>query len=90
MNDLINLNITKVVSNILAIRTFRNYSQDYVASKLGMTQNGYSKIETGCSSISLQKLFDIALALDVDVTDLFNLDVTNLNKVQLKKVTMAV
>lgn len=37
---------TKVVaSNIRKIRELRNYTQDYLAAKLGISQNAYSKIE---------------------------------------------
>ena len=36
-----------VSSNIKKIREIKGFSQDYVATKLDITQNSYSKIERG-------------------------------------------
>ena len=38
-----------VAGNIRKIREFRNYTQDYLAAKLLISQNAYSKIELGYS-----------------------------------------
>ncbi|MCC8408299.1 helix-turn-helix transcriptional regulator [Mucilaginibacter sp. UR6-1] len=59
-----------VAANIRRLREARNYSQDYVAMKVNISQNAYSKIELGYSKISLDRLFLIADALEVDYTQL--------------------
>ncbi|RYE52077.1 MAG: XRE family transcriptional regulator, partial [Sphingobacteriales bacterium] len=60
--------------NIRRIRVFRNYTQDYLAAKLGISQNAYSKIELGYSKISLERLFSISMILEVDLMKLIDLD----------------
>ena len=59
-----------VTSKIREARQIKNYSQDYVAAKIGISQNAYSKIELGYSKITLDRFFHIATLLDVDVVDL--------------------
>jgi transcriptional regulator with XRE-family HTH domain len=59
-----------VAANIRKIREFRNYTQDYLAAKLGISQNAYSKIELGYSKLTLDRLFKIAILLEVEATNL--------------------
>lgn len=63
-------NAKAVATNVRNARLFRNYSQDYLGYKLGISQNGYSKIELGQSEISLRRIVDIAAILEVDVNRL--------------------
>ncbi|MCX2482178.1 helix-turn-helix domain-containing protein [Pedobacter sp. MR2016-24] len=63
-----------VAGNIRKIREFRNYTQDYLAAKLLISQNAYSKIELGYSKITLDRLFQIAIILEVEVMQLISLD----------------
>jgi transcriptional regulator with XRE-family HTH domain len=66
---------TKVVAgNIRKIREFRNYTQDYLAAKLGISQNAYSKIELGYSKLTLERLFQISSILEVEVMQLISFD----------------
>jgi len=66
---------TKVVAgNIRKIREFRNYTQDYLAAKLGISQNAYSKIELGYSKLTLERLFQISSILEVEVMQLITFD----------------
>ncbi len=58
--------------NIRKIRTMKGYSQDYVASKLKMSQNNYSRIELDQNKLNLDQLYEIAEVLDVDITDILN------------------
>jgi transcriptional regulator with XRE-family HTH domain len=55
-----------VVAKIRKIRESKNYSQDYLAAKLGISQNAYSKIELGYSNITLSRLANISDILEVD------------------------
>jgi transcriptional regulator with XRE-family HTH domain len=67
-------NIKNIPNNIRNARLMRNYSQDYLAMKLKMSQNGYSKIELGYTQLSLRKFLIIAEALEVDILDLLSDD----------------
>ena len=58
--------IKVVASNIRKARLSRNYSQDYLAYKLNISQNGYSKIELGYTGLSVDKLIIIAKVLEID------------------------
>jgi transcriptional regulator with XRE-family HTH domain len=72
----------EIVTNIRKIREFRNYTQDYLAAKLKISQNAYSKIELGYSSITLNRLVEIAEILEIDLVDLVCHD--SENAIQLK------
>jgi len=71
-----------VISNIRKIREYRNYTQDYLAAKLQISQNAYSKIELGYSNVTFTRLLDIAEILEVDITDMISADCEEI--VQLK------
>jgi transcriptional regulator with XRE-family HTH domain len=63
-----------VAANIRKIREFRNYTQDYLAAKLKISQNAYSKIELGYSNITLSRLVNIAEILEIDLVNLITSD----------------
>src|SRR5690606_30031927 len=63
-----------VANNIRRVREFRNYTQDYVARKIGISQNAYSKLELGLHKLSVERLFQIADVLDVDCAALLQHD----------------
>jgi transcriptional regulator with XRE-family HTH domain len=66
---------TKVTAlNIRKTRADKNYTQDYMAAKLSISQNAYSKIELGYSKITLNRLFQIATILEVDAAQLISLE----------------
>ena len=46
-----------------------NYTQAYVASKLGISQNAYSKIESGQTNFSVKRLYEIVHILEANVVD---------------------
>ncbi len=70
MKDKVKAEVRAVAGNIRKVREYRNYTQDYLAAKLEISQNAYSKIELGYSKITLDRLFQIALILEVEVTQL--------------------
>lgn len=76
MKNTLKMAIESIAGNIRKIRDFRNYTQDYLAAKLGISQNAYSKIELGYSKITVDRVFQIADILEVEVTDIlfFNKD----------------
>lgn len=59
---------------IRKIRTIKGYSQDYVSSKLNISQAAYSEIENGKTNINIERLKDIAKVFEVDVNDLLSFD----------------
>lgn len=61
-----------VAANIRKIREYRDYTQEYLAMKLGISQNAYSKIELAYTRITLERLIQIAEILDIDPVALIN------------------
>ena len=74
MKEKLKAEMKVVAGNIRKVREYRNYTQDYLAAKLEISQNAYSKIELGYSKITLDRLFHIALILEVEVTQLLYFD----------------
>lgn len=71
MNDtVLPLKIKAIAANIRHRREYRNYTQEYLAARLDISQNAYSKIELGYTKITLERLFQIADVLDYDVAEL--------------------
>jgi transcriptional regulator with XRE-family HTH domain len=57
----------------MAIRSRRlqlNYTQEYIAYKLNMSQNAYSKLELGYTAVTIERLVELCNALEVDVHDM--------------------
>lgn len=65
---------TSIKNKIKSIRELKNYTQEYVADQLGVTQAGYSKIEKGKTILSFAKLVEIARILEVSVEDIISFD----------------
>ncbi|MXV14652.1 helix-turn-helix domain-containing protein [Hufsiella ginkgonis] len=84
MKEISRIKAKKVASNIRKIREFRNYTQEYLAAKLEISQNAYSKIELGYCQITLSRLFHIAMLLEVEMMDVINTETGDL--VQLRSV----
>ncbi len=67
-----------IAANIRKLREYRDYTQDYLAAKLSISQNAYSKIELGYSRITLERLFIIATVLEVNPSDLISMETEQL------------
>jgi transcriptional regulator with XRE-family HTH domain len=72
MEQSLDQRVKKVVSDIKIIREQKGYKQDYLAAKLNITQNAYSKIELGYASLTVERLFAIAQIFEMEVIDLLN------------------
>lgn len=59
---------------IKKIRELRNYTQEYVAEKLQISQPGYAKIERDESEVNFSRLEKIAGVLGVRVEDIIGFD----------------
>jgi len=57
---------------IRAIRELRNFSQEYMADKLSIKQNSYSKIENSQIKLSTEMLQKISEVLEVSPMDIMN------------------
>lgn len=55
-------------------REIRNYSQDYVARKMGISQNAYSKIENNITQLTVNHIKQISQILEVSIMDLLRDD----------------
>jgi transcriptional regulator with XRE-family HTH domain len=53
-------------------RELRNYSQEYLADQLGISQNAYSKVESSQTKLTVSRLKMIASILEVSEEDLLN------------------
>ncbi|QPH37969.1 helix-turn-helix domain-containing protein [Pedobacter endophyticus] len=81
MEDVVALKTKNVAGNIRKIREYRDYTQDYLAAKLKISQNAYSKIELGYSKLTIERLFQVADILEVEVTHLLTLNHNDLIKI---------
>lgn len=62
----------KTQDKIWAIRTQQKISQDQMAERLDLTPQAYSKIESGKTKLSLDRIQQIAQILNIDVTELIH------------------
>ncbi|MCD0466999.1 helix-turn-helix transcriptional regulator [Flavobacterium sp. ENC] len=60
----------KINENIKSIRELKDYTQEYMAVMLNITQAGYSKIEKGTITLSCDKLEEIAFIFEMDLINL--------------------
>lgn len=72
MKQTVEAKIKSVAANIRKVREYREYTQEYLAVKLGISQNAYSKIELGYTRITLERLLQIAEVLEVEAVDLMS------------------
>lgn len=73
MERFIELNLN-IIKRIKSVREERGYTQQFIAEKLGISQNAYSKIEIGSSKLTLQRCLQIADVLEVTIPRLFDIN----------------
>ena len=64
------MKIDNILSHIRSKRHILNYSQEYVASLLKISQSSYNKIENGSTELTVKVLLEIAKILDLDYAEL--------------------
>lgn len=64
----------EIGEKIRKLREFRQYSQDYVAKKLKITQGAYSRMEQGEIDVSFSRLEKVAEVLEMPVEKLVGYD----------------
>lgn len=57
-------------NRIRTLRTAKQYTQEQIAEKIGISRQKYARIENGTNSITLDILSKIANILDVSVSDI--------------------
>jgi len=70
--------MTEVCEKIHFFRQLRKWSQEEMAARLGISTNGYAKIERGESDVSLSRLKQIAKVLEIELVELFNFGEKNI------------
>lgn len=67
----------KLNEKIRMLREAKSWSQEEMANKLGMSTNGYAKLERGETRLYLSKIERIADVFDVDILELMSLGEKN-------------
>jgi len=57
---------------IRALREAKGYSQEYMADMLNISQSAYACLESGKTSLRVERLFQILELLDTDIASLLN------------------
>lgn len=60
------------------IRELKNLSQEYIANQLGLSVRAYSKIETGETQLTINRLNEISRIMDVDPIEVLGFDDKNI------------
>lgn len=60
-----------ILSKIAAKRLEKNFSQQYMATSLKITQGYYNKLENGKIEMTIRIMFEILEILEMDISELF-------------------
>jgi transcriptional regulator with XRE-family HTH domain len=61
-----------LAKTIRAYRLQKNFTQEYMAYRLGISQKAYSKIEAGITELTVRRLYEIASELEVPALELLS------------------
>ena len=62
--------LKRIINNIREKREEKKFTQEYMGSSLGISQNAYSKIELHQSKLTLERLLLISELLEIDTATL--------------------
>lgn len=65
------MDIDKILLKIRNRRQELNYSQEYIAMRLNISQGSYNKLENGITNLNLKQLKDLSEILKFDIRELF-------------------
>jgi transcriptional regulator with XRE-family HTH domain len=65
-----NQRMQAIINAIRNRRVALNYSQEYMAAKMGVGQNCYSKIELGYNKLTVERLLRVCELLELPATEL--------------------
>ncbi len=76
-------------TTIRKYRELRNYTQDYVAKQMGISQNAYSKIENNYTQLTVSHIKELSKILEVGILDLLKDDyeIHRSSQMQVESVT---
>lgn len=57
----------EILREIRDIRRSKEYSQEYMAVAMGISQNSYSRLETGQTKMTIAKILQISSLLEIEV-----------------------
>lgn len=70
-------------------REARNFTQDFVAREMNMSQNAYSKIETGSTNLTVHHLKELSRIFQVSIIDLIRDDFEIHSPNHIKKLSVS-
>jgi transcriptional regulator with XRE-family HTH domain len=89
------MSLQNVGFKLKTLREFNNYSQEYIAKQLNISQAAYSKIENGSTQLSLDHLIKISEIYRISPSDLLGMndrwnikEITNSNGVASQNVVI--
>lgn len=72
----------KTGNKIKKIREYKDYTQEYMAQRLGISITAYGKIERDETEMTLTRLDDIAKILEIDSRQILDFDEKNIFNIQ--------
>lgn len=66
--------MSSVAKNLKTLRELHDYTQEYVADYMGVSQNTYSMMERGETRITIDRLETLATLYNMDITDILKLN----------------
>jgi transcriptional regulator with XRE-family HTH domain len=60
------------------LRELKNFTQEYMANQLGLSTRAYSKIETGETQLTINRLNEISKILEIDPIEILGFDHQNI------------
>ena len=60
------------------LRELKNFTQEYLATQLGLTTRAYSKIESGATQLTINRLNEISTILGIDPIEALGFDHQNI------------
>jgi transcriptional regulator with XRE-family HTH domain len=70
--------IQKPEQKLKNLRELKNFTQEYMAQQLGLTTRAYSKIESGETQLTINRLNEISAILGVDPIEALGFDHQNI------------
>ncbi|GAA0524489.1 hypothetical protein GCM10009415_02180 [Chitinophaga japonensis] len=74
----------RVTEKLRSLRRKQEYSQEYMAIMLNISQNAYSRLENGKTPLTINRLFEICALLKVDPGELLQADTDALGEDKTK------
>ena len=79
--EIIEILTTKAPKRLKVLRELHDYTQEYVADKVGLSQAAYGNLERGSSEISIKNLINVCKVYSITIDDFADFD---LNKIVAK------